>query len=59
MKLTKILILFVLFTLAAGTTQIYARGDFDDRHYPGGEDDAWICSWCMNDYGYNSGNDGH
>lgn len=56
MKLTKILILFVLFTLAAGTTQIYARGDLDDRHYPGGDDDPWICSWCMNDYGYNSGN---
>ncbi len=53
MKLTKILVLFVFFTLAAGTTQIYANRDFDDRHYSGGEDDVWLCSWCIDDYGYN------
>ena len=56
MKLIKILLLFAFFTLAAGTTQIFAHRDFDDRHYPGGDDNPWLCSWCMNDYGYNSGN---
>jgi hypothetical protein len=58
MKLTKILLLFAFFTLAAGTTQIYAHRDLDDRHYSGGEDDVWLCSWCINDHGYNNLNEG-
>ena len=58
MKLTKILVLFVFFTLAAGTTQIYAHRDFDDRHYSGGEDDIWLCPWCVNDHGYINWNEG-
>ena len=56
MKLIKILVLFVFLTLAAGTTQIYAHRDIDDRHHSGGEDDIWFCPWCINDYGYNNGN---
>ena len=58
MKPTKILVLFVFFTLAAGTTQMYAHRDFDDRHYSGGEDNIWLCSWCIDDNGYNNWNEG-
>ncbi len=58
MKLRKVLVLFVFFTLVAGTTQIYARRDFDDRHYSGGEDDVWLCSWCIDDHGDTNGNEG-
>jgi hypothetical protein len=58
MKLTKILVLLVFFTLAAGTAQIYAHRDFDDRHYPGGEDNIWLCPWCVNDNGYINWNQG-
>jgi hypothetical protein len=51
MKLTKILILFIVFTftLAARGTQIYASG---------GEDDIWVCSWCTDNYGHNNWNEG-
>jgi hypothetical protein len=57
MKLAKILVLFVFLTLGAGTTQIYAHRDIDDRHHSGGEDNNWLCPWCINDPGYNNGNE--
>jgi hypothetical protein len=57
MKLTKILLLFVFLTLAAGTTQIYAHRDIDDRHHSGGEDYNWLCPWCINDPEYTNGNE--
>jgi hypothetical protein len=58
MKLLKILSLFVFFTLAAGTTQIYAHRDYDDRHRSGEEDYNWLCPWCNNDNGDNNLNEG-
>ncbi len=57
MKLTKILALFVFFILAAGIPQSYANRDIDDRHHSGGEDNNWLCPWCINDPGYNNGNE--
>jgi hypothetical protein len=58
MKVTKTLALFALFTLAAGTTQIFAHRDFDDRHHSGGEDYNWLCPWCNSYNEYNNMNGG-
>ena len=52
MKLTKILLMFLFLTLASN---IYARRDSDDMRYPGGNDNPWVCSWCINDHGYGNG----
>jgi hypothetical protein len=58
MKLTRIVVLFVFFTLAAGTAPVYAHRDFDDRHYSGGEDNVWLCPWCFDSLGSDNWNGG-
>jgi hypothetical protein len=57
MKLIKIMALVIFLTLVAVTTQSYAHRDIDDRHHSGGEDDIWFCPWCINDHGYNYGDE--
>jgi hypothetical protein len=56
MKLMRILVLLVFFTITMGRTQIFANKDFDYGQPSGGGESVMLCSWCVNDSGHNNGN---
>lgn len=57
-KIVKIMTISLILTFAAGTAQIYARGDMDDKHHSGGGNTNWFCSWCIDNQGYSNMNNG-
>jgi hypothetical protein len=59
MKLMKIFLLLMFIMASAGTTQVYARRDLDDRHHSDTDNYNWVCPWCEAGPGYNNGMAGY